>query len=444
MTLKGLFRKEIRMDFLLKDKEILKKLKTDLEEEYNKLKSYKLDLDMSRGKPSSEQLNLSNNLLKVLNIDNKDISKLSESAEGLDYRNYGNLDGILEIKKIFSYILDVPTENIFIGGNSSLSLMFDTISQYMSHGVLNDTPWSKQKNIKFLCPCPGYDRHFAILDYFGIGQIVIPMTPTGPDMDLIEKLVAKDETIKGIFCVPKYSNPTGITYSDATVTRFAKLKPKAKDFRIFWDNAYAIHDIREKPDILLNIMTESKKFNNEDIFITFSSTSKITFAGAGIAAIIASEKNLNNLKEKYKVKTIGFNKINQIAHAIFLKNPDTINKHMQAHRKILEPKFDIVLKHLNKNFQNNNIVKWTNPNGGYFISIELQNASAKRVIELCKNAGLKLTPAGSTYPKGKDILDNNIRIAPSYPSVEELDKAMNIFCICINLATIENSINRLT
>lgn len=425
------------MDFFIKDKKILKILKASLEEEYGKVKSYKLELDMSRGKPSKEQLSLSNNLLKI------DIKDIFNSQENLDYRNYGNLDGILEMKKIFSYILDVPSENVFIGGNSSLSLMFDTISQYMSHGVLNKIPWSKQKNIKFLCPCPGYDRHFAILDYFGIEQIVIPMTSSGPDMDLVEKLVTSDESIKGIFCVPKYSNPTGVTYSDTTVNRFAKLKPKAKDFRIFWDNAYAIHDIRKNPDTLVNIMSESKKFNNEDIFIEFSSTSKITFAGAGIAAIIASEKNLDNLKEKYKVKTIGFNKINQIAHVLFLKNPDTIYKHMQEHRKILEPKFDMVLNHLNKKFQNKNIVKWSNPKGGYFVSIELQNASAKRVIELCKNAGLKLTSAGSTYPKGKDFLDNNIRIAPSYPSLEELDKAMNIFCICIKLATIEHLINKL-
>lgn len=405
-------------------------LKDKLENSYRDFKNLNLNLDMSRGKTSPKQLDLSLDLLNQLKKDNLNIN-------GVDCRNYGVLDGISGIKNLFAKILDVDPLNVFVGGNSSLCLMFDTIDQYMYQGVNGNIPWSKQGKIKFLCPCPGYDRHFAMLDYFGIEQICIPMTSTGPDMDLIEKLLSTDEKIKGIFCVPKYSNPQGITYSDETVTRFAKLKPKATDFRIFWDNAYAVHDIRQNCDKLLSIMQECKKYSNEDIFVMFSSTSKITFPGAGISVIAASTNNLNYLKEKYSKKTIGFNKLNQLAHLYFLKDYENLLSHMQKHRKILEPKFDMVLKHLNENFKDNNLVKWTSPNGGYFISVDLQLASAKKVVDLCKKAGLKLTPAGSTYPKGQDTRDNNIRIAPTYPSLEELDKAMDLFCLCVKLSSIE-------
>lgn len=424
------------MDFFLQNKKNLMDLKSDLEASYNEIQSSDLNLDISRGKPCPEQLELSYDMLDTLNK-----STLTDSKEGVDYTNYGVLDGILEAKEFFSNLLEVPVENIFVGGNSSLSLMFDTISQFMTHGVLNYTPWAKQGNIKFLCPCPGYDRHFSILEYFGIEQIIVPMTPLGPDMDMVEKLIKTDEKIKGIFCVPKYSNPQGITYSDETVTRLAKLKPKAQDFRIFWDNAYAVHDIREKSDKLLKLMHECKKYSNENIFIMFGSTSKITFAGAGISAIATSLSNLNYIKEKYKVKTIGYDKLNQFRHSLFLKNYKDLLAHMRKHRKILEPKFDMVLMHLEKNFKNNELAKWSNPNGGYFISVDLKFASAKRVVELCKNAGLKLTPAGATYPKGIDPFDSNIRIAPSYPSLEELDRAMQLFCVCVKLASIEKFLN---
>lgn len=412
------------------EKKDLLLLKDKLESSYKDFQNRKLNLDMSRGKPSPEQLDLSLDLLNKLKKDNLII-------DGVDCRNYGVLDGISGIKNLFSKILDVEPFNIFVGGNSSLSLMFDTLDQYMYHGVNGGTPWSKQGKIKFLCPCPGYDRHFAMLDYFGIEQICIPMTGTGPDMDLIEKLLDSDEKIKGIFCVPKYSNPQGITYSDETVTRFAKLKPKATDFRIFWDNAYAVHDIRQNGDKLLSIMQECKKYSNDDIFIMFSSTSKITFPGAGVSVIAASLNNLKYLKEKYSKKTIGFNKLNQLAHLYFLKNYENLLNHMQKHRRILEPKFDIVLKHLSKNFKDNGLVSWSSPNGGYFISVDLKIASAKKVVDLCEKAGLKLTSAGSTYPKGQDTLDNNIRIAPTYPSLDELDKAMELFCLCVKLATTE-------
>lgn len=420
------------MDSFSLKKENLLSLKNELENTYNEIKSKGLNLDMSRGKPCPEQLELSAGLLN--NLDSKAIAS---TAEHIDCRNYGTPDGILEAKEFFSRILEVPAENVFVGGNSSLSLMFDTISQFMTHGVLGEKPWMLQGNIKFLCPCPGYDRHFSILEYFSIKPIVIPMTPQGPDMDLIEKLVESDEKIKGIFCVPKYSNPQGITYSDKTVSRFSKLKPKAKDFRIFWDNAYAIHDLLDEPDNLKNLMKECQKHSTEDSFIMFASTSKVTFAGAGISAIAASKKNLNYIKEKYQVKTIGFDKINQLRHTQFFKDHQAVLSHMQNHRKILAPKFKMVLEHLQKNFAENKLATWTQPNGGYFVSVELQSASAKRVVELCKLAGLKLTPAGAAYPKGQDKFDTNIRIAPSYPSLKELDEAMVLFCVCIKLASIE-------
>lgn len=421
------------MTQIFNSKAELLKAKTALENEYNKIKSQNLNLDMSRGKPCPEQLELSANMLKNINA-NSAIS----TKEKIDCRNYGNFDGILEAKEFFAKILEVPAKNVFVGGNSSLSLIFDTISQFMTHGVLGNTPWIAQKNIKFLCPCPGYDRHFAILEYFGIEPIVVPMTPTGPDMDIVEKFVQSDETIKGIICVPKYSNPQGITYSDQTVVRFAKLKPKAKDFRIFWDNAYAVHNIREKSDNLRSLYEICHKNLSENLFIMFTSTSKITFAGAGISAIAASDENLRYIKQKYQIKTIGYDKLNQLNHINFLKDFSNLAEHMQNHRKILEPKFDIVLSHLNKNFAENKFASWTNPNGGYFISVELKYASAQAVVRFCADAGLKLTPAGAAFPKGKDILDKNIRIAPSYPTLGELNKAMELFCICVNLATVNN------
>ena len=300
-----------------------------------------------------------------------------------------------------------------------------------------DSAWIKQGQIKFLCPCPGYDRHFAILKHFNIKAIPIIMTNTGPDMDTIERLVTNDKSIKGIWCVPKYSNPQGITYSDETVKRFARLKPAAKDFRIFWDNAYAIHDLTETPEKLLNIMTECEKNNSKDLPIIFCSTSKITFPGAGVAFLGASENNIKEIKKMYSFKTIGFDKINQLRHARYFKKYEGLINHMNKHRAILKPKFDIVVNTLKNEFVENKIISFTEPKGGYFVSVDVINGCAKRVVDLCKKVGLVLTEAGATFPNGIDNNDSNIRIAPSYPSVEELKTAMSVFCVSVKLAVLE-------
>lgn len=428
------------MNYLNLSKEKLKEIEIDLKKEYEKLKSLNLNLDMSRGKPSPEQTELSLGLLDTIKSSD---CLISESR--IDCKNYGTLDGLPEMKKIFSEILEIDENNIIVGGNSSLSMMFDTISYFMTHGVLNSKPWSTYQNgqnkIKFLCPSPGYDRHFAILDFFNIEPIVVPMTKTGPDMDLIEKLVKKDETIKGIWCVPKYSNPQGITYSDETVERFSRLKPKAADFRIFWDNAYAIHDLTKTPDKLSNLMKLCKKNRSENLPIMFCSTSKITFPGSGVAAVGASSDNINYLKKMYSFKTIGYDKINQLRHVRYFKNFENLKSHMEKHRAILKPKFDIVLNSLENNFSDNKIVSWQKPNGGYFISIDVTKGCAKKTVELCKDLGLILTPAGSTFPKKFDPNDSNIRIAPSYPSLDELRKAINVLCLCIKLAFCEKNLS---
>ena len=407
-------------------------VKLDLENQYINFKEKNLNLNIARGKPSIEQVNLSRGMLDIIDSESSCISE-----NGLDCLNYGGIDGILEMKKIFSEILGIKQENIIVGGNSSLNMMFDTISCFMTSSNSNEKPWIEQKNIKFLCPCPGYDRHFSILEYFNIEPIIINMNEDGPDMDSVERLVHEDESIKGIWCVPKYSNPQGYTYSDEVVRRFAKLDPKASDFRIFWDNAYAVHDLSETPTNLLNIMNECIKQGNEDLPIVFCSTSKITFPGAGVAALGASNNNINLLKKRYAVQTIGYDKVNQLRHAYFLKDYKNILKHMKKHREILKPKFDIVLKYLKENFDENKIASFTEPKGGYFVSVNVMNGCASRVVELCKNAGLILTDAGATFPRGKDKYDSNIRIAPSYPEKDELSLAMQLFCICVKLATIE-------
>ncbi len=410
----------------------LKKIKTDLENEYKKIKSNPVKLDMSRGKPSQEQVDLSRGLLDTLKSD--DVLK---TESGVDCANYGALDGIPECKKLFSKLLGVSEKNIFIGGNSSLSLMFDAISCFMMNGVLGYTPWSKLEKVKFLCPCPGYDRHFAILDYFNIEPIIVPMTSSGPDMDMVERLVMEDESIKGIWCVPKYSNPQGITYSDETVIRFSKLRPKAKDFRVFWDNAYAIHDICDQSDTLLNLMDECVKNSNANLPLLFCSTSKITFPGGGVSAVGSSSENISQLKEMYYFKTISYDKLNQLRHVKYFESFDKLLDHMQKHKKILKPKFDLVLEKLRSNFENNKIVSWTEPKGGYFISLDVKRNCAKRVVNLCKDAGLSLTPAGSTFPKKIDPNDSNIRLAPSYPTLSELSRSMDLLCLCVKLATVE-------
>jgi DNA-binding transcriptional MocR family regulator len=337
-------------------------------------------------------------------------------------------------------MLGVNPSNIIIGGNSSLNLMFDMVSRAMTHGTADGCkPWCKYDKISFLCPVPGYDRHFAITEFFGINMINVPMNADGPDMDMIEKLVGEDETIKGCWCVPKYSNPTGITFSDEVVTRFAKLKPKAKDFRVFWDNAYVVHDLTDTPDTLKEIFSEAKKYGNEDMFYEFASTSKITYAGAGIASVAASESNIKRILGWLKYQTIGFDKINQLRHAKMFQNMDDLKTQMRAHMALIRPKFETVYRIFGEKLSQYKDVSWTKPNGGYFISLQLPKNTAKRVVQLAKEAGLVVTPAGSPFPYGKDPDDSVIRIAPTYPSVDELETAAELLCCCVEYAICEQS-----
>lgn len=405
----------------------------ELLKEYNEYKALGLKLDMTRGKPSTEQLNICDSLLTVL----------SSGAEcidgGFDCRNYGIVDGIPAAKRIFSDILGVPTEKILVGGNSSLNLMFDAMSRAMLRGVMDgEKPWSKYDEISFLCPVPGYDRHFAICEYFGIKMINVPLTADGPDMDMVESLVEADETIKGIWCVPKYANPTGITYSEETVRRFASLQPKARDFRVFWDNAYVIHDLTDTPDTLPDILSIAAEYGNEDMFYEFTSTSKISYPGAGLAAIASSVNNIKRIAKEMSVQTIGHDKLNQLRHARLFPNKEAVMEHMSKHAALIKPKFDAVLDA----FAEAGIdklagVSYTRPNGGYFISLDLPNGCAKRIVELAKEAGLALTAAGATFPYGKDIKDSNLRIAPTYPSLEDIKKAAKLLSCCIQLVVAE-------
>lgn len=424
------FTEEFVMNFKTMSKEKLEEIHSQLIEEYNSFKAKNLKLDMSRGKPCTQQLDLSMDMLKINDV---------KAANGLECRNYGILDGIPECKAIFSEMLEVEDKNVIVMGNSSLNVMFDYVSQCMTHGA-GEAPWMQQGKIKFLCPVPGYDRHFAICEYFGIEMINVPMIDGGPDVGLIEELI-KDSSVKGMFCVPKYSNPDGRTYSDDTVRRIAALKPAAKDFRIIWDNAYIVHDLRERGDRLLNIFPECEKNSTEDMVIEVVSTSKVTFSGAGIAALAASDKNVEMIKKRMKTQTIGYDKINQLRHAKFLKNMDGVRAHMKKQAEIIAPKFDVVLKHFDENLSGKGIAEWTDPNGGYFISLNVMDGCAKRTVELCKEAGVVLTPAGATYPYGRDPRDSNIRIAPTFPPVEELELAVDLLCICIQIAAAEKLIN---
>ena len=413
--------------------EELKVLKSQLEKEFDEVKAKNLKLDMSRGKPSAAQLNLSMEMMDVLNSTSDLIGE-----DGVDCRNYGVLDGITEAKQLLADMMEVPKDNVVIFGNSSLNIMYDTIARAMTHGVLGSTPWGKLDKVKFLCPVPGYDRHFAITEHFGIEMINVPMTAEGPDMDLVEKLVAEDEAIKGIWCVPKYSNPQGITYSDETVHRFATLKPAAKDFRIFWDNAYGIHHLYEdKQDYLTEILMECKKAGNPDMVYKFSSTSKISFPGSGIAAIAASDANLKEIREMMKVQTIGHDKLNQLRHVRYFKDIHGMVEHMKKHADIMRPKFDAVLETLDRELGGLEIGSWIAPRGGYFISFDAMEGCAKAIVAKAKEAGVVMTGAGATFPYGKDPKDSNIRIAPSYPTPEELKTAAEIFVLSVKLVSIE-------
>ena len=414
-------------------KDELKALKKELTRKFEEVKAKGLKLDMSRGKPSTEQLNLSMGMMDVLTSSSDLVCE-----EGVDCRNYGVLDGIREAKQLLADMMEVPKDNIVIFGNSSLNVMYDTVARSMIHGVMGSTPWCKLDKVKFLCPVPGYDRHFAITEHFGIEMINVPMTPTGPDMDMIEKLVSSDPAIKGIWCVPKYSNPQGITYSDETVHRFAKLNPAAEDFRIYWDNAYGIHHLYEdKQDYLIEILMECKKEGHPDMVYKFSSTSKISFPGSGIAAIAASDANLAEIREQMKIQTIGHDKLNQLRHARYFNNIHGMVEHMKKHAASMRPKFDTVLASLEKELGGLEIGSWLAPRGGYFISFDSLDGCAKAIVAKAKEAGLIMTNAGATYPYGKDPHDSNIRIAPSYPTLDEIKRAMEVFTLSVKLVSVE-------
>ena len=408
-------------------------IKDELEKEYKEAASKGLKLDMSRGKPAAKQLDLSRDMLDVVNS-----SSDLKCEDGVDVRNYGILDGISEAKKIMADILGVSSDNVIVFGNASLNIMYDMVSRAMLFGILGSTPWSKLDKVKFLCPVPGYDRHFAITELFGVEMINIPMKADGPDMDLVEKYVNNDESVKGIWCVPKYSNPQGITYSDEVVKRFAALKPAAKDFRIFWDNAYAIHDLYEDDkDELLEIFAECKKNGNEDMVYEFCSTSKVTFAGGGISALTASKSNIDDVKRTMTIQTIGHDKVNQLRHARYFKDINGVYDHMKKHAAILRPKFEAVINEFEKELSGLGIASWVKPKGGYFISFETMEGCAKAVVDKCKEAGVTLTGAGATYPYKKDPNDSKIRIAPSLPTEEELKQATELFILCVKLVSVD-------
>lgn len=405
---------------------------------YENVKSKGLSLNMARGKPGKEQLDLSLPILDLLNS-----KSVFLGSDNVDCRNYGLLDGITECRHLFGDLLGVDAEHVMVGGCSSLNMMFDTISCMMTKPICEGCkPWYEVKDRKFLCPVPGYDRHFGITQYYGFEMIPVPMTDEGPDMDVVERLVSQDDTIKGIWCVPKYSNPQGITYSDETVRRFAALKPAAPDFRIIWDNAYCIHDINDTPDTLLNIVDECKKTGNINLPILFCSTSKITFPGAGVAAMAASPDNMKVFKNKYNYQVISYDKLNMLRHTLYFKNFEGVKAHMEKHKAILRPKFEIVLNALSSKLVDTGIASWTNPNGGYFVSVDVLKGTAKRVVQLCREAGVVLTGAGATYPLGIDPDDSNIRIAPTFPPNDELETAMDVFCICAKLAACEKLLSK--
>ncbi len=414
-------------------REELLSLKAELEAAYEKARDRGLKLDMSRGKPAASQLDMGMDFMDILNSGSD-----MKTEAGLDVRNYGAMDGIPEAKRLMADIMGVSDENVIVFGNSSLEIMYDTISRAMTHGILGNTPWCKLDKVKFLCPAPGYDRHFAVTAHFGIEMITIPMSPDGPDMDMIEEMVSQDDSIKGIWCVPKYSNPQGYTYSDDTVRRFAALRPAAKDFRIFWDNAYAIHHLYEDAqDELLELLGECEKAGNPDMVYEFSSTSKVTFAGGGIAAMASSKANLEEIKKSMTIQTIGYDKVNQLRHVRYFKDINGMKAHMKKHADLMRPKFQAVLKVLEEELGGLEIGTWTNPNGGYFISFDAMEGCAKKIVAKCKEAGVTLTGAGATYPYGKDPKDSNIRIAPSFPTPEEMEMATDLFVLCVKLISVE-------
>ncbi len=413
--------------------EELQALRKQLSAKYKEFQAKDLRLDMSRGKPSVEQLDLSMGMMDVLSS-NDDLT----CEDGTDCRNYGVLTGIREAKELIGDMMEVSPDDVIIYGNSSLNVMFDTVARSMTHGVMGSTPWSKLERVKFLCPVPGYDRHFGITEYFGIEMIPVPLLEDGPDMDQVEILAKNDDSIKGIWCVPKYSNPTGSSYSDPVVRRLARLKPAAPDFRIYWDNAYGIHHLYDHDqDHLIEILAECKRAGNPDLVYKFSSTSKISFPGSGIAAIAASRNNLEDIQKQLKYQTIGHDKVNQLRHVRFFGDIHGMVEHMQKHADIMRPKFEAVTGILDRELSGLGIASWTSPKGGYFISFDSLEGCAKEIVAKCKKAGLVMTGAGATYPYGHDPKDSNIRIAPSYPPQSDLELAMELFALCVKLVSID-------
>ena len=417
--------KDLRKDELLT-------LKAALEEEYKTMESKGLNLNMARGKPGFSQLELCMPMLDVVNS-----SSDMRTMLGNDTRNYGDLDGIGECRRLMAYMLEVEKDNVVVCGNSSLNIMFDTVSRSFTHGVNGSTPWYKLDKVKFLCPVPGYDRHFRITEEFGIEMINIPLHDDGPDMDMVEEYVNNDPTVKGIWCVPKYSNPTGISYSDEVVKRFANLKPAAEDFRIYWDNAYGIHHLYEgTQDKILNILEECEKAGNPNMVYIFASTSKISFPGSGVSAVASSKENIKYILSHMTVQTIGHDKINQLRHARFFKDINGLNEHMKKHAEVLRPKFAAVLDTLEAELSGLEIGTWVKPRGGYFVSFNAMPGCAKAIVKMCKDLGVVMTGAGATFPYGKDPEDSNIRIAPTFPSIEEMQVASKVFVLCVKLASV--------
>ena len=414
-------------------KEELLVLKESLNKEYAEAKAKGLALDMSRGKPSAKQLDVSLGLLDTINS-----SSDLKSLDGTDCRNYGVLDGIPEAKKLMADMMGTTPDHVIVYGNASLNIMYDQISRAYTHGILGNTPWCKLDKVKFLCPVPGYDRHFAITERFGIEMINIPMSESGPDMGMVEEYVSKDASVKGIWCVPKYSNPQGYTYSEETVKRMAVLKPAAEDFRIFWDNAYVIHDLYDdNKDEIADIISECEKAGNPDMVFEFASTSKVSFPGSGIAALATSANNIADIKKQLTIQTIGHDKLNQLRHVRFFKDINGLKEHMRKHAEFMRPKFEAVERVLEEELGGLGIGSWTEPKGGYFISFEAMDGCAKAIVAKCKEAGVKLTGAGATFPYGKDPKDSNIRIAPSFPTPEEMKQAADLFVLCVKLVSVE-------
>ena len=409
------------MQYSEMSKEELLTLQAELNQQYAEAKAKGLNLNVSLG------------LLDAINA----YSDL-KAENGTDCRNYGVLDGIPEAKKLMADMMGTTPEHIIVYGNASLNIMYDQVSRAYTHGILGNTPWGRLDKVKFLCPVPGYDRHFAITEHFGIEMINIPMSESGPDMDMVEQYVNNDETVKGIWCVPKYSNPQGFTYSDETVKRFANLKPAAKDFRIFWDNAYVIHHLYDdKQDEILDIISECEKAGNPDMVFEFASTSKVSFPGSGIAALASSEANLADIKKSLTIQTIGYDKLNQLRHVRYFKDINGLKEHMRKHAEQMRPKFKAVLEVLNTELGGLGIGSWYAPRGGYFISFDAMEGCAKEIVAKCKEAGVKLTNAGATFPYGKDPKDSNIRIAPSFPTPEEMAQAADLFVLCVKLVSVE-------